>query len=227
MNSMNFSDVAKRLMQVLEISTETKLAAACGLNQGAWARRKMRASVPIEAIDRLIEENELNPEFVYQGTGNVFRSLEGATWGELFAERAKQLERLKKYLTPMGHDNAVKRLKKLNPDDAALLHLLRDLDQGNMLDIRWLITDKLRQQDDYTNEEKEVIAAYRNAPNTGKAFIRQAAGLVTTKTMTKPDRASKSSTPKPTRSAKNNQTATTQIVGQKIVSGDNNKVSIK
>ncbi len=179
MDLMNFSDVAKRLMQVLEISTETKLAAACGFSQVAWARRKMRNAVPTEAVDKLIDENGLNPEFVYYGTGNVFAPLDGTTWEQQYSERAKHLTLNAKYLISLGHlEKTIHDLAAPSKTAAKYLHVLRDLEQLGKVDLGWLIAARTNSQSDLNQEEIELINAYRKAPSTGKSFMRQAGGMV-------------------------------------------------
>lgn len=175
-----FDGVCERLKLALDISSDVKLAEMLGLKQSAWARRKARLSLPKVEIDALIKREQLNPEFIYHGTGPVHVPVEGAAWGPRFqAKLAAALEQEEGWLVREGYQN--KTLKSiaagkvpLSPDD--VWPLLRDLRKVSKIDLNAFFADEPGSA--LSGEEAALVDAYRKTSKEGKAFIRQAADMV-------------------------------------------------
>lgn len=174
----NFDVVASRLLQVLGMRTHSQLATRCGFSAAAWSARRQRDSLPTEAVDRLIEEEQLSPEFVYNGIGPPHIPLDENGWGAMLSKRLSQLLAVKIYgdaLRALGHSKASIQAVaqgKLLPS----LVMLRDMRSTNRtLDLNWLICGDVAtaEQDD----EREVINAYKRGTELEKAMVRRALNL--------------------------------------------------
>jgi hypothetical protein len=177
-NPDDFASVIQRLRLVLEVDSDLVLAEKLGLKTTAWAMRKARGSLPRAEIDAILKKEEINPEFIYNGTGNVHIPVEGASWEDLYRERAALINEVWDYLKPMGHSKQrVAALAKASADVAPYLQLLRDVHHITRVDLTWLITAQRAEAIEYTREERDLVGAYRSASSQGKQFIRNAAGM--------------------------------------------------
>lgn len=171
-----FIETVDRLKLVLELATDLELAERLGLAKNAFNNRKKRGSLPIDRIDKVIQEEQLNPEFIYEGTGHVHAPVEGKPWGDTFVETlaAQLTEQNQGWLVREGHDAKV--LKNvLKGKEQPSMPLLRDLHRVLQVDLNGLFNDEPALAPD--GQEQALLMAYRAAPTTGKAFIRHAAGL--------------------------------------------------
>lgn len=173
--NVGFSSVVGRLLLALDLPSESQLAAALGLKQSTWSTRKTRGSLPAEAIDALIERDQLNPEFIYRGTGPVHVDVDAGSWEASYRKRLKQcLVEYRPVLVSQGH-KAADLKATADGKKEALPALLRDMRRFLTVDLNWLLTGEIATE--VTPEERALLSAYRNAPVAGKEFIRQAAGM--------------------------------------------------
>lgn len=157
-----FLEVAERLKMALDISSDVKLAAALGLKQSTWSTSKTRGTLPIGAINALIEREGLNPEFIYKGTGRVMVEEDGHTWHDGFIKRLQQLtlETVEGLLVREGHtakDIQAVAAGKKQPN----MELLRDWRRISNVDLNWVISGDLPQGP--TEEEQALLMLYRKA----------------------------------------------------------------
>lgn len=179
---LHFVEVIDRLKLVLEISSDRELAPMLEIGYSTFTMRKTRNSLPIEQIDALIKKQQLNPEFIYHGTGSVHVPVEGAAWGPKFqAALAVALEQEEGWLVREGYQK--KTLKSiaagkasLSPDD--VWPLLRDLRKVCKIDLNAFFCDEPATLD---SDEMALVEAYRKASKEGKAFIHQAASMASNK----------------------------------------------
>lgn len=174
-----FLEVTERLKLALDISSEVLLAERLELKYSAWSMRKSRNTLPKAQIDALIEREQLNPEFIYHGTGPVHVPVDGVAWGPKFqATLAAALEQEEGWLVREGYQK--KTLKSiaagkasLSPDD--VWPLIRDLRKVCKIDLNAFFCDEPGAA--LNADEEALIDAYRKAQTSGKEFIRQAAGM--------------------------------------------------
>lgn len=158
----SFSGTTARLMAALGHDTEQELAAALGLSQTAWAKRKMRDSFPTAAADEVIQRENLNPEYIYEGTGRVYVEDEGHTWADGLAARLKLLSlgTYQALLEQAGHKGEDVRAVVAGKKEPGM-SLLRDIRRLSRADLNWLISGE--QPDTPNAEEQAVLALYRKA----------------------------------------------------------------
>lgn len=174
-----FQQVVDRLLMALDLPSELQLALALGLKQSTWSTRKTRNSLPREAIDSLIEREDLNPEFIYLGTGSVHIPVDGQAWGEAFQKAlAAVLKRDEGWLVREGYQK--KELKAIATGKATLTpaeawRLVRDLRQVCKVDLNTFFCDE--PASGLNGDESALVEAYRKVDKTGKTFILHAAGL--------------------------------------------------
>ena len=73
MENSSFQAVVDRLINACSLPNETALAKQLGFKQPVFATRKMRDSMPRAEMDAFIHAKGLNPEWVYEGAGSMFR----------------------------------------------------------------------------------------------------------------------------------------------------------
>ena len=177
--NMSLFAVSKRLLTALELPSEAALAEMLGFKQPTWAMRKRRNSIPKKEIDALCEQYDLNPEYVYQGSGNVYVNAEGESWESLYMQRAVGLGRQASYLKPMGH--APEFIAKLAKPRAGseiykTLAALRDYQFISHIDLNWLICARPAEAvDALANDERMLLDLYRSASASDKQFIVRSA----------------------------------------------------
>ena len=185
---LRFAEVIDRLKLVLDISSDRELAPALGIGYSTLTMRKTRNSLPKKAIDALIEREQLNPEFIYYGTGSVHVPLDGEAWGKKFtASLADAIRQEEGWLIREGYKE--KDLKaiaagKLPPSLAQVWMLVRDLRKVCKIDLNAFFCDEPATLD---SAEMALVEAYRKAPKVGKEFILHAAGLAANVTTQSPD----------------------------------------
>lgn len=176
---ISFDAICGRLKLVLDLSSDVKLAEALGLKQSAWARRKARVSLPREAIDAVIQREQLNPEFIYYGTGSVHAPVDGVAWGPKFqAALAARLKQEEGWLVREGYQK--KDLKAIAAGKAPFTpveawRLVRDLRKVCKIDLNAFFCDEPAAGLDA--DEAALVDAYRKVDKTEKGFILHAAGL--------------------------------------------------
>lgn len=188
MTTSNFADVVNRLKLVLDMATETALAERLGFGQSTWASRKKRGSLPRKQIDFLIATEELNPEFIYNGTGDVHVPLDGESWNTLYAKRAAVCGLTDGWLRSRGHSDAVV-AELLAPRAGSrtyrTLAALRDIRLVLRVDLNWLVAADTTQPGQAAEptptglsaSEQRLLDAYRRAASLDKAVIERSAGL--------------------------------------------------
>jgi hypothetical protein len=188
MTNPSFQDVTDRLLLALSLKKEMDLGAALGFTQSAWSVRKMRGSLPIAEIDELLAREQISPEYIYKGVGNVF-DMDG--WVGEYKLRVADLRIAKlPAVREMGHKEQVMdalinmdEKDKFRANAYAFITALRDSFKLTELDITQLITGvDLRNDTDrpiqgLTKDEILLIEAYRNADKQGKSFIQRAADM--------------------------------------------------
>ena len=166
-----FIAVVRRLLDVMGVENEVVLAQRLGFKQPTWSMRKTRGSLPVEAINRLIQEEGLNPEFIYNGTGNVMVEDDGHTWHDGFVKRLQHLnlETMQGLLVREGHKAADIKAAAAGKQ-APSIELLRDWRRISNVDLNWVISgDAIEQPND---EEQALLALYRKAtPERQKAIL--------------------------------------------------------
>lgn len=174
-----FEDVVKRLRFVLDLSSDLQFSERLGLKPSTWAMRKARHSLPTTEIDALLKSEQLSPEYVYYGTGDVHIPLEGESWEQTYAKRNNSIfSELAEWLLSKGHTK--KDLHALATAAGSLpryLHILRDLHLHMRIDLNWLIAASNSEESIYSRQEQDLINAYRKADKQGQDFIRRAAGM--------------------------------------------------
>lgn len=180
-----FLEVTERLKMALDISSDVKLAAALGLKQSTWSTSKTRGTLPVGAIDALIERQGLNPEFIYNGTGRVMVEEDGHTWHDGFVKRLQHLtlETVEGLLVREGHTakdiQAVAAGKK-----QPRMELLRDWRRISNVDLNWVINGDMSQSQ--SEEEQALLMLYRKAtPERQKELL---ASLVVESTRNTPSK---------------------------------------
>lgn len=174
-----FMAVADRLKMATDIQIDIDLAKRLGLTANAWNMRKARESIPTAQIDALIQSEQLNPEFIYYGTGPVHVPVDGAAWGERFRTAlADVLKSNEGWLIREGYKKT--ELKALAAGKAALppeaiWRLVRDLRQVCRIDLNAFFCDEPTAS--MNPDEEALVAAYRKVDKAGKAFILHASGL--------------------------------------------------
>ena len=174
-----FLDVAARLRLALDLPSDAQLASSLGLKQSAWSTRKTRNNLPKEAIDALIEREQLNPEFIYYGTGSVHVPVDGSAWGPKFqAALAAVLQQEEGWLVREGYQKKTLRTiaaakTPLAPDD--VWRLVRDLRKVCKIDLNAFFCDEPGAA--LSGDEAALVDAYRKVDKVGKGFILHAAGL--------------------------------------------------
>lgn len=176
---IKFLEVVGRLKLVLGIAEDAAVAGRLGLSTTAFNNRKLRGSLPTAAIDALLDREELNPEFIYQGTGPVHVPVDGAAWGKRFsAALADALKHNEGWLVREGYKKtelkAIAAGKAALPPEA-LWRLVRDLRQVCRIDLNSFFCDEPTTA--MNADEEALVAAYRTVDKTGKAFILNASGL--------------------------------------------------
>jgi hypothetical protein len=191
MTNPSFQDVTDRLLLALGLKKETDLGAALGFTQSAWSVRKMRKSLPTGEIEALLKKERISPEYIYNGTGNVY---EMDDWAGEYKLRTAELRLAKLPLTrEMGYKEEVidalinmDEKSKFKANAYTFITALRDAFKMTELDITRLITGVDLQllpnssAQIASSEEQAVLDAYRKASRQGKQFIYQAAGMVAT-----------------------------------------------
>lgn len=192
-----FLDVAARLRLVLDLPSDAQLASSLGLKQSAWSTRKTRNNLPKEAIDALIEREQLNPEFIYYGIGSVHVPADDAAWGKTFqALLSRALKSEEGWLIRDGYQKTDLKaiaagkapsswLEAEDPKAAAsgkkqlpLEHVwmfVRDLRKVCKIDLNAFFCDEPGAA--LSSDEAALVEAYRKAEKVGKGFILHAAGL--------------------------------------------------
>lgn len=174
-----FLAVLARLKLALDCADDAAVATRLGMSTTAFNNRKLRGSLPNAKIDELIEAEELNPEFIYYGTGSVHAPVDGVAWGPKFqAALAAVLKREEGWLVREGYQK--KGLKAIATGKAALApveawRLVRDLRKVCKIDLNAFFCDEPAAG--LSTDEAALVDAYRKVDKVGKGFILHAAGL--------------------------------------------------
>lgn len=155
-------EVLERLKVALNLPDEASLAPLLGMSRTALNNRKVRGSMPAENIDALVEREGLNPEFIYNGTGNVMVEDDGHTWHDGFVKRLQHLnlETMQGLLVREGHkpsDIKAVAAGKQQPT----MELLRDWRRIGRVDLNWVINGDLAETP--SEEEQALLMLYRKA----------------------------------------------------------------
>jgi hypothetical protein len=154
----HFEEVAKRLMDVLNLKTDTALASALGFKVSAYGNRKARGVLPRLEIDDLIQAKGLNPQWVYQGVGPRFIS------GEYEEQIRRDLEDLKDQIRAMA-------LHRASQD------LLESLFKGVLYGDAEAVQQWLSKATDMDDTERQLVQAFRTAPPHVRASMQGLAAL--------------------------------------------------
>ena len=157
-----FIAVVRRLLDVMGVENEVVLAQRLGFKQPTWSMRKTRGSLPVEAINRLIQEEGLNPEFIYNGTGNVMVEDDGHTWHDGFVKRLQHLnlETMQGLLVREGHKASDIKAVVAGKQQPTM-ELLRDWRRIGRMDLNWVINGDLAETPN--DEEQALLLLYRKA----------------------------------------------------------------
>lgn len=186
MNRIEFQTVVDRLKLILGCQTETAVGERLGFTQSTWASRKMRGSLPRKEIDALIKAEQLNPEFIYKGIGDVHITFDGKPWETGYAERAKVFigELGKGFLADRGHhEGLIEAISKpvLGSGPYQVLTALRDLVVMFDIDINALLTGHAPKvaaaSAELPADEQALLAAYRKASEAEREMLRRVAGM--------------------------------------------------
>lgn len=181
MSKAEFEQVVERLKVALDVATEKDIAERLGFAQSAWATRKMRGSVPKVEINNLLKSEGINPEFIYNGTGNVHAIDDRDPWEASFGKRAEVMGLNDGWLFSRGH--GMKLIADLlRPVPGTQVHstlaVLRDARLVKQADLNWLFTAQTpAQADSLDRDETALIRAYRAATNEGQRYILQSARM--------------------------------------------------
>lgn len=138
----------------------------------------MRGAVPVDQIDALIAQEDLNPEFIYNGTGNVHAPVEGQTWQAQYTDRAKFIEVEKGWLKPQGHTDALV-AGLMNPSGKILqvLVALRDLHDNSGVDLNWLLCAKpaVPDEEPLPPEAQALLTIFQALNKHGRSALLQTA----------------------------------------------------
>lgn len=176
----SFLTVTERLRMAIDVSSDVLLAERLGLKYSAWSMRKTRGTLPTQEIDALIEREDLNPEFIYKGTGPVHVPLDGVAWGQQFQTTLTAVLSPSDvgWLVREGHPKPMLTAVAAGKQPPSMA-LLRDLRKVLTVDLNALFCDEPTTALD--SAEKALIDAYRSAPTEGKATIQQVAGMAAKK----------------------------------------------
>lgn len=186
MTNFDFDAVVSRLKLVLDVAREQDVCARLGFTTSAWSMRKKRGSLPRKEIDALIAAEELNPEFIYNGTGDVHVPVEGESWDTQYVKRAALCGFNDGWLRSRGHSDALI-AEVLAPKPGGkpykVLVALRDVRQVLGADLNWLLAAESTPQRaapagaTLTPVEQRLLDAYRKASTLDKAVIERSAGI--------------------------------------------------
>ena len=157
-----FLDVSSRLKSVLGVRSDLQLAKHLGMLQGTWSMNKTRGTLPTEAINALIAREGLNPEFIYNGTGNVMVEDDGHTWHDGFVKRLQHLnlETMQGLLVREGHKASDIKAVVAGKQQPTM-ELLRDWRRIGRVDLNWVINGDLAETPN--DEEQALLLLYRKA----------------------------------------------------------------
>lgn len=157
-----FLDVSSRLKSVLGVRSDLQLAKHLGMLQGTWSMNKTRGTLPTEAINALIAREGLNPEFIYNGTGNVMIEDDGHTWHDGFVKRLQHLnlETMQGLLVREGHKASDIKAVVAGKQQPTM-ELLRDWRRIGRVDLNWVINGDLAETPN--DEEQALLLLYRKA----------------------------------------------------------------
>lgn len=157
-----FLEVAERLKLALDLPSDLRLATALGMKQSTWSTSKTRGTLPTAAIDDLIEREGLNPEFIYNGTGNVMIEDDGHTWHDGFVKRLQHLnlETMQGLLVREGHKASDIKAVVAGKQQPTM-ELLRDWRRIGRMDLNWVINGDLAETPN--DEEQALLLLYRKA----------------------------------------------------------------
>lgn len=172
--NLGFLEVLQRLKMALDCSDDVQVAARLGISKTAFNNRKLRGSLPVEAIDALIQDEGLNPEFIYQGIGSVHLDIDGESWQAGFNKRLAQSLGMETYLGILVREgykaNQLKEVAKGLREPSP--QMLRDMRRCLQLDLNWLVCGDSDAA--LTPYERSLLVGYRKAD----APQQQAVGLM-------------------------------------------------
>ena len=152
-----------RLKFALRITEDAALATVMGMSKEALSNRKRRDSLPKQAIDQLIVQRGLSPDFIYDGVGSVLIEDEhGHTWQQGFTQRIAFVlsEYNMSWLVREGY--AIKDLNKVVAGKLPpSLELLRDMRRHLAVDLHYLFTGDVGQSPSAV--EEVMLKLYRSA----------------------------------------------------------------
>lgn len=155
-------EVLERLKVALNLPDEASLAPLLGMSRTALNNRKVRGSMPTGNIDALVEREGLNPEFIYNGTGNVMIEDDGHTWHDGFVKRLQHLnlETMQGLLVREGHKASDIKAVVAGKQQPTM-ELLRDWRRIGRMDLNWVINGDLAETPN--DEEQALLLLYRKA----------------------------------------------------------------
>lgn len=155
-------EVLERLKVALNLPDEASLAPLLGMSRTALNNRKVRGSMPTGNIDALVEREGLNPEFIYNGTGNVMVEDDGHTWHDGFVKRLQHLnlETMQGLLVREGHKASDIKAVVAGKQQPTM-ELLRDWRRIGRMDLNWVINGDMAAMP--SEEEQALLTLYRKA----------------------------------------------------------------
>ena len=174
----DFLMVLVRLKLALACEEDAAVAARLGLSQTAFNNRKQRGSLPIDKINALIQNEKLNPRFIYQGLGTVHLDSDYLSWDLGFRKRIQTSindDKRREALVRQGNDpefvNAV-----IQGEQRPSPRLLRDIHVLLGVDINWLVLGEPHSC--LNHRERHLIDTYRQASPAGQAFILKTVSMM-------------------------------------------------
>jgi transcriptional regulator with XRE-family HTH domain len=160
----NFLLVFSRLKQALRLTSDVDLASALAMSKAAFDKRKLRGSLPKQAIDNLIVERGLSPDYIYDGAGSVFVEDEhGHTWEQGFNQRlaAELGADARAWLARETHEEKTLKAVKAG-NQTPSIKLLRDMCRFLKVDLNYLFTGEIIEAPSIV--EEALLKLYRQSP---------------------------------------------------------------